>query len=268
MDNKIYSKLKRLFDNWWIFCTRIRQMNPVAYNRKDFFMSKKLRYSFIGIAFGFLIVTAFCLLLISMSEDNHRDDHGSLFKTFIANLKSILINHYISFAIFLSLFALIQICAIIAAILNCPILLFYYINLTAFIGILVGAIGIVGIVFHCLEIRTYRMGTKNYFPSEKYHFLTLLIAVLAIFIFIFYMILMLGARLMSFVRRIFLNPKYDSNRMATSWHRNHYPFYHSTDPNFFKLENDDDDDDVIDIDDNEYESNRLESMLKAEEFNV
>lgn len=178
------------------------------------------RYLFIILAFIFLAISACCLFLVLINNENQISEKSKVkvlydvvknddykYQLITGNTKnepvinSLLrirsfLNKHRTIVIVLSIsIGLFQVLAIGAAIFNCPTILFGYIVITCIFGTTIGLISIVGIIFTCLLM-------KNTTESNYYHhILTISLAIIVTFIFIFYLITLIALRLINYIQR-------------------------------------------------------------------
>lgn len=188
---------KSLSIAWRRFCRRWNRKNSYSKSSPSSTMAKmpklpdlspRLRLIFIIVAFIFLAIAAFILMLVILTT--HNDELGpadqptqDVSSQWLWRLKSMLNNHR-TIVIFLSAtFALFQLMAIGAAIFNWSIVLFSYVIITGIFGTIIGVVGIVGIIFTCILMRH---------DNHHDHTITITIGIVISFVFIFYLMTILG----------------------------------------------------------------------------
>lgn len=197
---------KSLSIAWRRFCRRWNRKNSYSKSSPSSTMAKmpklpdlspRLRLIFIIVAFIFLAIAAFILMLVILTTHNDELGHADqptqdVSSQWLWRLKSMLNNHR-TIVIFLSAtFALFQLMAIGAAIFNWSIVLFSYVIITGIFGTIIGVVGIVGIIFTCILMRH---------DNHHDHTITITIGIVISFVFIFYLMTILGLRLMEYFRR-------------------------------------------------------------------
>lgn len=204
----------------WSFRKFGNHYNGAKLNIPRIKFSPLTRYLLIILAFIFLAIAVACLFLVLINNENQMNKKSKVMVLFDVLKKGdqknqlftgttknepvmntllrirLFFNEHRTIVIVLSiLIGLFQILAIGAAIFNWSTILFGYIVITCIFGTTIGIISIVGIIFTCLLMR-------NTIESNYYHhILTISLAIIVTFIFIFYLITLLALRLINYIQR-------------------------------------------------------------------
>lgn len=175
-------------------CQSMRRLNKSRHtmsSNANQLLSRRIRFTFIGVAFPFLSLAALCLIIVLI--DGHLVADGLLDRqTMFGQFRLLLLNHR-SIVIFLSVtFALLQTLAIAAALFNWSMILFAYVVIVGILGTIVGIVGLFGILFSCLFMNHH---------STADHSIAITITVLILFIVIFYLLTILGIKLIERLRK-------------------------------------------------------------------
>lgn len=154
--------------------------------RREF--SSRIRLLFLVVAFPIVIISLMLTMLALMQNGPHPSKSDSVMEKFKHFVKDN--NSFVLFVAACS--AMINTTAIFGAIFNWPTVLFVYVVITGIVGTIVGIVGLFGIVVTCLFINH---------ANKSDHTIAITSLIVIIFVLIFYVLTIIGLKLMTIVRR-------------------------------------------------------------------
>jgi len=158
--------------------------------RRD--IPSRVRFIFIVVAFPVVIMSLLLMMFALMVEGDENIGHRGPPQTTKEKIK-LVVHEYNSFFLFVSASsAAINAIAICAAIFNWSTILFAYVVITGLCGTMVGVVGICGIIITCVL-----MSHK----SASDHSIAITALMVLAFVLIFYVLTIIGLKVMNHVRR-------------------------------------------------------------------
>lgn len=178
----------------------INSRRSVGESSRRAFSSSPVRFVFVLAAVPVLLLFAGLLLYAHLGDGSPEAlEHLKQSASVTAHLRYLLLQHQATVEFISAAVVLIQLMAIAGAVANWPTVLFAYVVITGLLGTVVGVVGIFGVVFSVLFHGGGSGNKSRGGPPDHSTLFTVLLVVA--FILLFYLLTVLGLKLMAYMRR-------------------------------------------------------------------